>query len=360
MTSDVMIIAEAGVNHNGSLETAKRLIEVAAEAGADAVKFQTFKADLLSTTTAPLADYQEINVAKKVTQYQMLKSLELSNEHHFALKDTAASLGIQFLSTPFDEESLKFLVTEVGMGVVKVPSGEITNHPYLIKVAQLAERVILSTGASTFLEVRQAVQSLIEGFSRALGDSREPDWNRRISEEDRLTLHSRLVIMHCVTSYPAPVEQSNLMVIPALAQEFGCRIGMSDHSLGNHVSVAALALGASVFEKHFTLDRSLPGPDHAASLTPTELREYVRVLRETELSLGDGIKRPQPSELGNRDVVRRSIVALREIRAGETFSTVNVGVLRPAGGLSPARWWSLIGTVAKCDYVTGQSIEAEV
>jgi N-acetylneuraminate synthase len=359
MKSGVMIIAEAGVNHNGDLETAKRLIDVAAEAGADAVKFQTFKAALLSTLTAPLASYQEANLSVNLTQYDMLKSLELSNEHHFALRETATSLGIQFLSTPFDEESLDFLVTEVGMSTVKVPSGEITNHPYLIAVARLAERVILSTGASTLLEIRQAVRSLVSGFSGPRGDSREPEWNRPISEEERLILRSRLVIMHCVTAYPAPVEQSNLRTISTLSEEFGCRVGMSDHSLGHHVSVAALALGASVFEKHFTLDRALPGPDHAASLTPTELREYVRILRETERSLGDGVKRAQVSELGNRDVVRRSIVALKRIRVGDQFSALNVGTRRPAGGLSPSKWWSLIGTTAKRNYAIGDFIEAD-
>lgn len=359
MTSGVMIIAEAGVNHNGNLESAKRLVEVAAQAGADAVKFQTFRADLLSTEMAPLAGYQQENLAVQLTQYEMLKSLELSHEHHFVLRDLATSLGIQFLSTPFDEESLRFLVNQVDMKTIKVPSGEVTNLPYLTEVAQLAERVILSTGASALVEVREAVQAIFNGFSDSQRDTREPDQGHPISENHRQTLLSRLVIMHCVTSYPAPVNESNLRVIPTLSQEFGCRIGMSDHSLGSHVSVAALALGASVFEKHFTLDRSLPGPDHAASLTPSELREYVRILRDSEVSLGDGIKRPQQSELANRDVVRRSLVALKKIRLGEEFSAANVGARRPAGGLSPSRWWSLLGTAANRNYEVGDFIEVD-
>jgi len=357
MKSGIMVIAEVGVNHNGKLDIAERLVYAAAEAGADAVKFQTFRAELLASASAPLATYQQGKVSNVSTQLEMLKSLELHHEHHLALQVIARSAGLEFLSTPFDSTSLDFLVDVVGLETIKVPSGEVTNYPYLIEVARRAKTIILSTGASTLNEVHRALRALHFGFTQKDQIPRGLDLGKSLTARELAIVRPRIVLMHCVTSYPAPVNESNLLALPRLANEFGLRMGLSDHSLGNHVSIAALALGATVFEKHLTLDRNMSGPDHAASLSPPEFREYVRLLRETDSALGDGVKRPQKSELGNLRTIRRSIVAIAPIRVGETYTTSNIGLRRPSGGLPASRWWDVIGEVAKRNYESDESIE---
>ncbi len=349
----MFIIAEAGVNHNGDPALALELVEVAAESGADAVKFQTFKAEALVTRSTPMAEYQRRNLGRELTQHEMLQRLELSYEMHFLLEQRANARGIQFLSTPFDVQSLNFLVRELRMATIKVPSGEITNHPFLLAVARQAEHVILSTGASSMNEVSAAVATLNFGFNFETGTPASEQTDRGIDP----TTRARLTILHAVTAYPAPSEESNLRVIPTLRDAFGCRVGLSDHSLGSHISVAAVALGAQVIEKHFTLDQSLPGPDHAASLTPTELRSFVNQLREISLALGDGVKRVQPSEAKNQLLVRRSLIAIREISPGETFDNTNVAALRPGTQRPPADWWKIAGTAASKRYHIGETID---
>lgn len=351
--SEPFIIAEAGVNHNGDPALALELVDVAAASGADAVKFQTFRAEALVTTAAPMAEYQQRNLGHGLSQHEMLRGLELTLENHFRLQERANTRGIQFLSTPFDLQSLNFLVRELGMSTIKVPSGEITNHPFLLAVARQAQHVVLSTGASTMAEVSAAVATLSFGFNFSNG---VPPSENSSPETDNLT-REHLTILHAVTSYPAPIEESNLRVIPALRDTFGCRVGLSDHSLGSHAAIAAVALGAQVIEKHFTLDRSLPGPDHAASLTPTELNSFVLQLRETSLALGDGIKRVQPAESQNQVLVRRSLIATREIVPGDVFSDSNVAALRPGAKRSPSDWWKLAGTTASKRYDAGDSID---
>ena len=350
--TELFVIAEAGVNHNGDSALALELVDVAAESGADAVKFQTFRAEALVASSTPMAEYQRRNLGHDVSQQEMLRGLELSRETHYLLKERADARDIQFLSTPFDMQSLNFLVRELGMSTIKVPSGEITNHPFLLAVARQAEHVILSTGASTMSEVSAAIATMSFGFSFATGtpNIEKPSWEMNAAAQARLT------ILHAVTAYPAPSEESNLRVIPALRDEFGCRVGLSDHSLGSHVSMAAVALGAQVIEKHFTLDRSLPGPDHAASLTPIEMKSFVSQLRETSLALGDGVKRVQPSETGNQLLIRRSLVAIREISPGETLDDSNVAALRPGTQRTPADWWKIVGTTATKRYRIGEPI----
>jgi len=350
--TELFVIAEAGVNHNGDPALALELVDVAADSGADAVKFQTFRAEALVTTSTPMAEYQQRNLGNELSQHEMLRELELHRETHFLLQERANARGIQFLSTPFDVQSLEFLVCELRMSTIKVPSGEITNHPFLLAVAREAEHVILSTGASTMSEVSAAVATLSFGFNTATGTPRSVHAYRELDAATR----TRLTILHAVTAYPAPSAESNLRVIPALHDAFGCRVGLSDHSLGSHVSMAAVALGAQVIEKHFTLDRTLPGPDHAASLTPTELSSFVNQLRETSLALGDGIKRVQPSEAKNQLLVRRSIFASRNISKGETLTSENLRLLRPGTGRTPDDWWMLLGSEAQQDFEEGETI----
>lgn len=350
--TELFIIAEAGVNHNGDTALALELVDVAAESGADAVKFQTFRAEATVTTSTPMAEYQKRNLGHERSQHEMLRELELNHETHLLLQERANARGIQFLSTPFDVQSLDFLVRELRMTTIKVPSGEITNLPFLLEVARQAQHVILSTGASTMAEVSTAVATLSFGFNSETGVPIIEQGSREVDA----TTQARLTILHAVTAYPAPSEETNLRVIPALHDAFGCRVGLSDHSLGSHISMAAVALGAQMIEKHFTLDRTLPGPDHAASLTPSELNSFVNQLRETSLALGDGVKRVQPSEAKNQLLVRRSLVAIREISPGETFDDSNIAALRPGTQRPPADWWKILGTTATKRYHIGETI----
>jgi N,N'-diacetyllegionaminate synthase len=334
MTHKTIIIAEAGVNHNGNLELAKRLVEVAAETGADYVKFQTFSAARLVTRSARKADYQLQATDAVESQYEMLRRLELNLPAHEVLFAHSAACGIGFLSTGFDIESIDLLVG-LGQDRFKLPSGEITNLPFLRHVGRQGKPVILSTGMSTLGDIEGAIYGL-----EAVGLPR-----------------SMLTVLHCTTEYPTPMAEVNLRAMQSIGQAFGVAVGYSDHTQGIEVPIAAVAMGARVIEKHFTLDRSLPGPDHQASLEPTELGAMVRGIRNIELALGDGVKRLTESELRNRPVARKSLVARSPIRAGEIFSERNVAIKRPGTGLSPMRWDEVIGRAAARDYSEDELIE---
>lgn len=330
----VIIIAEAGVNHNGSMEMARQLIDAAAEAGVDYVKFQTFKADKLVTRAARQAEYQKRNIGDGAdSQYEMLRKLELSEEDHRELKDYCRQKGVRFLSTAFDLESVEFL-HELCPGLWKIPSGEITNYPYLRKIAGYNEEVVMSTGMSTDEDVENALLALREN-----GQDLE-----------------KVMLLHCNTQYPTPMEDVNLLAMNSL-RRFVKRVGFSDHTRGIEIPIAAAALGADVVEKHFTLSRSLPGPDHKASLEPQELKAMVEAIRNVSEALGDGRKRVTPSEAANRDVARKSIVASRPIKRGELLSEENMAAKRPGGGISPMRWKEVEGTAAIRDFETDEMIE---
>lgn len=329
-----LIIAEAGVNHNGSIEIAKQLIDVAAEAGVDYVKFQTFSADRLVSKEATMAEYQQNNIHKTATQYEMLKKLELSPEQHKILIDYCADKGVRFFSTAFDLESIDFLGS-LHLGLWKIPSGEITNYPYLKRIANYHEPVILSTGMSVYEEISDAVNLLVEnGISN-----------------DMITL------LHCNTEYPTPMEDVNLHAMQYLKDKFNIRTGYSDHTKGIEVPVAAVALGASVIEKHFTLSRSMEGPDHKASLEPDELKAMVVSVRNIERALGTYDKQVTRSEKKNIRIARKSIVAARKIEKGEQFTEQNLTVKRPGDGLSPMKWPEVIGKIAAKEYMPDDLIE---
>ena len=333
-----VIIAEAGVNHNGDLGMAKELVKQAAEAGADYVKFQTFSTDKLVTKTAKQAAYQKQNLqsGEDDSQYNMLKKLELSREDHLELIKTCNYYGIRFLSTAFDNDNLIFLMKELDLDCIKIPSGELTNYPYLRLAAQLNKPIILSTGMALLDEIIASVE-LLEKF----GVSRE-----------------QLYILHCTTEYPALVAEANLRAMDTIAAATGCKVGYSDHTMGIDISVAAAARGAAVIEKHFTLDRSLPGPDHPASLEPNELKQMVISIRNVQRALGDGVKRPASSrESDNRNAARKSIVAARPIAAGELFTEENLTTKRPGTGISPMRWPEIVGRTAKRAFAENDLIE---
>jgi N-acetylneuraminate synthase len=346
------IIAEAGVNHNGDQSLAKQLIDAAAHAGADAVKFQTFRAEHVVSRHAPKADYQTRTTEARESQLDMIRKLELTEADHEVLVAHAASRGIEFLSTPFDVASLQLLTRRFGLRTIKIPSGEITNAPFLLAVARAAQRVILSTGMSTLAEIEAALGVLAFGFeSSAVATPRRGDFERSFaSEAGQHGLQSRVTLLHCTTEYPAPFDEVNLRAMDTMAAAFGLPVGYSDHTSGIHVSLAAVARGARVIEKHFTLDRDLPGPDHRASIEVGELHDLVRQSREIEQALGDGVKRPTASEWSNRDVARRSLVAAKAIKAGEMFSEENVTCKRPGTGSRPFDYWELIGEYAHRDY----------
>lgn len=321
----VTVIAEAGVNHNGDLELAKRLAKAAKDSGADIVKFQTAKLEALVTKTAPMAEYQKQNTMRDEAQLEMLKKLLLSYDEFVELADYCKEIDIRFLSTPFDLDSIDFLAG-IGSNLWKIPSGEITNYPYLVKIAGLHQPIILSTGMSTLEEVEDAVELL---------QSHGAD---------------KLILLHCTSQYPAPIEDVNLRAMLALRDRFHMDVGYSDHTTGIEVPMAAVALGASVIEKHFTLDRNLEGPDHKASLKPHELRAMVEGIRKIERSLGNGIKQVADSERNNLKTARKSIVAARAIKKGEVFTEQNLTTKRPGTGISPMQWNGIIGTKADRDY----------
>lgn len=329
----VYIIAEAGVNHNGRLDLALRLCDAAKEAGADCVKFQAWQTDRIATRQTSKADYQSRNTGlADESQFDMLRKLELAYSDFTVIRDHCRRIGIDFLSTPDEEWSLRFLVEELDMPVIKVGSGEVTNIPYLRKIAACRRPVILSTGMATLAQVARAYDTLTEGGC------------------------PQITLLHCTTNYPCPYDEVNLRAMNTLRAAFGCPVGYSDHTLGIEVPVAAVALGAEVIEKHFTLDRGMEGPDHLASLDPVELRRMVEAIRNIEQALGDGIKRPNASELAIAPVVRKTIVAAREIACGEVFTEENLTVKRADGGLPAELWDVVVGRKADRNYSADQPV----
>ena len=330
--SKVTVIAEAGVNHNGDLELAKELAKVAKDSGADIVKFQTAKLESLVSKFAPMAEYQKTNTGKMQSQMEMLKKLLLSYEDFKDLSRYCEEIGIQFLSTPFDIDSIEFLFS-LGCGLWKIPSGEITNLPYLEQIGKKHQPVILSTGMSSLQEVHAAMDVL------------------KRCEVGKITL------LHCTTEYPAPFDTVNLKAMLTLRNEFNVDVGYSDHTSGIEIPIAAVALGATVIEKHFTLDCNMEGPDHKASLEPAELKAMVSSIRNIELAMGSGIKEPSPSEIPNINVARKSIIAKCSIRKGEILSEDNLTTKRPGDGISPMRWHEVLGTRAIRDFEEDELIE---
>ena len=325
--SHTLIIAEAGVNHNGSIESAKKLVDIAVDAGADYVKFQTFKAETLVTQTAQKAEYQKNITDKNESQFDMIKNLELDRAAHEELIEYCNSKDIRFLSTAFDHDSIDMLA-ELDIPLFKIPSGEVTNLPYLRQIGGMGKPIIMSTGMSTMEEVRDALNILLKAGA----------------EKDRIT------ILHCNTEYPTPMEDVNLKAMLTIGNKLGVKVGYSDHTLGIEVSIAAVAMGATVIEKHFTLDRTLQGPDHAASLEPDELKRMVTAIRNIEKAMGDGVKKPSPSEIKNMHIARKSIVAKKPIKKGELFSEENLTIKRPGTGISPMEWENIISKVSNRAY----------
>lgn len=334
MAFKTLIIAEAGVNHNGDIQLAKELIDSASDAGADIVKFQTFKADALTTATASVARYQAKNSPQSKTQRDLLSKLELSTDHHHILIEHCEKRGIEFFSTAFDCSSLNFL-RSLGFKRYKIPSGEITNLPLIKSIGSFGVEVLLSTGMSTLGEIEQAIDVLL-----ASG-----------------TIRENITVLHCSTEYPTAMEDVNLLAMCSIAKAFHVAVGYSDHTVGIEVPIAAVALGASVIEKHFTLDKSLPGPDHKASLDPSQLKEMVQSIRRIEIALGDGIKKPTATERDNRAIARKSIVAAEPIRFGSVYTENNLTTKRPGTGISPMLLESLIGRTANKDYSIDELIE---
>ncbi|MBN2396161.1 MAG: N-acetylneuraminate synthase [Candidatus Atribacteria bacterium] len=328
------IIAEAGVNHNGDINVAKKLIDVAVVAGADAVKFQTFKTEHLVSKNAMKADYQQETTDSNETQFEMIKKLELNPETHIALMAYCKEKGIQFLSTPFDHDSIN-LLNDLGLETFKIPSGEITNLLYLRHIGSLNREIILSTGMADMGEIEDALNILV----------------------DSGTIRENICILHANTEYPTRMEDVNLKAMKTIGKAFKIKYGYSDHTLGVEVPIAAVALGASVIEKHFTLDRNMAGPDHQASLEPNELKDMVKAIRNIELALGDGIKRASNSERKNKEIARKSIIAIKDIKSGELFTENNLGIKRPGNGISPMRWDELMGKHANRDFKVDDLIE---
>ena len=332
----IIVIAEAGVNHNGDIDLAKKLIDKAHEARADFVKFQTFSAEKLTTQEGMLAEYQQKQVGDYKNQFEMLKSLELTKENHIELIGHCKKLGINFLSTPFDESSLNFLI-DLGCNLIKIPSGDLTNYFMLSAVAEKGLPVIMSTGMGTEAEVGEALECM----------------NMHGLEIDQITL------LHCTTEYPCPLSDVNLLAMNTLKERFHTEVGYSDHTSGISISIAAAALGASVIEKHFTLDRNMSGPDHKASLEPNELANMVQGIRDVEKSLGNGIKIPSPSEVKNINIARKSIVAKKDIKLGDDFTEENLTSKRPGDGMSPMLAPILIGSKATKDFMKNEKISLE-
>ena len=327
MSSKVFIIAEAGVNHNGSLDLAKKLIDVASESGADAVKFQTFKAEKLVSKNAQKADYQKQTTNKTESQFDMIKKLELDMDTHKELISYCRSKNIMFLSTPFDHDSIE-LLNDLGLEIFKIPSGEITNLPYLRHIGKLNKKVILSTGMADIGEIEDALDILIN-----TGTKKE-----------------NITILHANTMYPTPMEDVNLKAMVTIGNTFDIAYGYSDHTLGIEVDIAAVALGACCVEKHFTLDKMMEGPDHKASLEPHELKSMIKAIRNIELALGSCVKKPSKSEIPNMQIARKSIVAKIEIKKGDKLSEENITIKRPGNGINPMRWDEVVGTIAAKDY----------
>ena len=330
-----IVIAEAGVNHNGSLIIAKKMIKVAKDCGADFVKFQSFKAQNIVTKNSEMAEYQKTNLNdKKLTQFEMLKKLEINKNFHISLIRYCKKINIKFLSTPFDIENIE-LLNQLKLSYLKIPSGEITNYPYLKKIGSLNKKIFISTGMSTLNEIKSALDILLKSGTKK----------------------NNIYILHCNTAYPTPYKDVNLRAMQTIKDKFGNNVGYSDHSLGDEVSICAVALGAKVIEKHFTLSRKMIGPDHVASLEPSELKVMIDKIRNIEKSLGSKIKKISRSEKINKKIARKSIVAKKYIKKGETFSENNITVKRPGNGLSPMNWKKVIGKKSKKNFKPDQQIK---
>ena len=359
MIGTTFVIAEAGVNHNGDLGLARQLVDAAADAGADCVKFQTFKADRLASASAQKAAYQQETTGAHESQLEMLRRLELSDDAHRELMARCAERDIAFLSTPFDHESLAFLAADLGLDRLKLGSGELTNGPLLLAAARTGLPLILSTGMATLQEVEDALGVLAWGWTV---DDGAPSWGGFAaalrSHDGACAVASRTVLLQCTTEYPAPFVDVNLKAMDTLAKRFGVAVGLSDHTPGITMPIAAVARGATVIEKHFTLDKAMDGPDHRASLEPAELAAMVVGIRQVESALGDGIKQPAPSELGNRAIARKGVVAARAIAAGHVFTADDLACKRPEAGVSPMRLWELLGRSASRDYAADEPIDA--
>ncbi|MBY0471643.1 N-acetylneuraminate synthase [bacterium] len=358
MKKNVFVIAEAGVNHNGSVQMALELVDAAADAQADAVKFQTFQANKLVVRKAPKSNYQLATTDSAESQFEMLKKLELSNEAHHKIQAHCNSRKIEFMSTPFDHDGIDFLVDEMKVSRLKLPSGEITNAPYLLKAARTGKPIILSTGMSHLAEVEEALAILAFGYFNAT-DQPTAEKIRSTWKSDQAValLRKNVTLLQCTTEYPAAFSDVNLRAMETLRQEFKVNVGISDHTPGINIPIAATALGAIVVEKHFTLDRKLPGPDHQASLEPAELKAMIQGIRQVEAALGNGVKAPAATEVKNLEVVRKSLVALKPVKRGEIFTEENLGVKRPGTGISPIRFWEYLGQRVTRDFDADQLIE---
>jgi N-acetylneuraminate synthase len=353
-----LIIAEAGVNHNGSEELAFKLVDVAFNAGADIVKFQTFKAKSLVTKYAKQADYQITNTKKEESQLAMLSRLELSYETHHKLIKYCSKLGVEFLSTAFDSESLKFLVNDLGLKKLKIPSGELTNAPLVLEHARTGCDLIVSTGMATLAEIEMALGVIAFGYTQNENEVPNIDafQTAYFSEQGQQALKAKVTILHCTTEYPAPMVDINLKAMDTLAAAFNLPAGYSDHSQGITIPIAAVARGACLIEKHFTLDNNMEGPDHKASLEPRELKEMIDAIRNVELAIGNGVKGPRPSEIKNKAIARKSLVAAKAIKAGEKYNAENLTIKRPGNGASPYLYWELLGKDALQDHTEGEVI----
>lgn len=357
-SSHVTVIAEAGVNHNGNLDLALALIDAAADSGADVVKFQTFSAERLATAAAGMAEYQKRNLGGAEPQIDMLRRLELAPEAHVKLIAHCKKRGIEFMSSPFDLESLKFLIEDIGLPTIKIPSGEITNGPYLLAIGRSGRKAILSTGMAEMSEIAAALDLLAWGY---LGNTDPQEASEvagtRNLPEGRKQLQDKVVILQCTTEYPADFSTINMRAMETLHKEFGLPVGLSDHSEGIAVPIAAVAMGARMIEKHLTLDRSMPGPDHKASIEPNEMKAMVSGIRAVELAIGTGEKTPLAVELKNRAIARKSLVAARPISLGSVISASDIAAKRPGTGISPMEFWRVVGTTANRAYNPGELIE---
>lgn len=357
MRNHIYIIAEAGVNHNGNPEMAFQLVNAAVEAGADAVKFQTFVADNMVTKDALKADYQRNTTDSYESQFAMLKRLELSHDMHHELMQYCNDCNIQFLSTAFDMESLEFLVSDLNVETLKISSGDLTNGPLLLAHAVTGKKLIVSTGMATNEEIEDALAVIAFGL---INSSKKPSRQefKSIYDSDigQQALREKVTLLHCTSEYPAPFEDINLLAIKTMRETYGLKVGYSDHSQGLLVPISAVSLGASLIEKHFTLDRTLDGPDHMASLEPDELKEMVSSIRKIEVILGDGNKTPRSSEIKNRNIARKSIVASMNIQSGDVFTEKNITIKRPGIGKSPMEYWDLLGEESTLNFSTDELI----
>ncbi len=353
------IIAEAGVNHNGSIQMAFSLVDAAADSGADAVKFQTFKSENLVSKQASKADYQKQNTDSGESQLEMLKRLELDEAAHKKIIAHCNRKNIQFLSTPFDSDSLNLLTYTLSLPIVKIPSGEITNLPFLLAMARTGKPIIMSSGMATLSEIEAALEVLAFGYAADPDDSPSLDAFQHAysSIEGQHALQQKVTLLHCTTDYPAVFDQVNLRAMDTIKSAFQLPVGYSDHTTGIAVPIAAVARGAKVIEKHLTLDRTLPGPDHRASLEPGEFKIMAESIRQIELAMGSPLKAPTKAELKNKPIIRKSLVALSPIKPGDRFTEKNMGTKRPGDGIPPAHFWKYIGKIADKNYAPDQMIK---